>query len=81
MDGISRVATAKKELQKLLENEIRPAFAEVERDHLVEELMKHLDVVAVTEDGDILHQFIDCLVLGPFESASFGRLARTAVSS
>ena len=70
MNRDMRIETAKQELRELLENEIRPAFAEVEQEHLVTELMQHLDVVAVTEEGDILHQFMDCLVIGPFASAS-----------
>ena len=70
MDKASRIANAEQQLKDLIQNEIRPAFAEVERNHLIAELMQHLDVVAVTEDGDLLHQFMDCLVLGPFASAS-----------
>lgn len=70
MDKASRIANAKQELLDLIQNEIRPAFVEIERGDLVHELMQHLDVVAVTEDGDLLHQFMDCLVMGPFASAS-----------
>jgi hypothetical protein len=65
----ARRAKAHVDLQKLLDEEIRPAFEELLSTEFAEHLREHLDAEAFSVDGDELHQLVDCVVMGPYSSA------------
>ena len=61
--GADRVATAQSEFALLL------AKIEADIESLQSTELQQLDVEAVVREGDIVHQFVDCVVLGPFAAA------------
>ena len=61
--GTDRVATAESEFALLLAN------IQADIESLESTPLQELDVEAVVREGDIVHQFVDCVVLGPFAAA------------
>jgi hypothetical protein len=61
-----READALKELRDYVTETIEPRFASMEDGKLQKALAEYLDVKLWSVEGDALHQFVDCVVLGPY---------------
>ena len=62
-------AHALSELRAYVEREIEPVFARMDEQKLQSSLAETLDVSAWSVEGDMLHQMVDCVVLGPYAAA------------
>ena len=65
-----REEQAKAKIEKMIATEIRPTFERLTSTAFRDSLDENLDIDAFSVEGDELHQLIDCVVLGPFASAS-----------
>ena len=66
---VQRVEDARIKIANMINSEIKPLFAELMDADFADALEEHLDVDAFSTEGDQVHQFVDCVVLGPFAAA------------
>jgi hypothetical protein len=56
-------------IKKMIDTEIKPMFAQMLQADFGEDLKRHINVDAFSSEGDVMHQLVDCVVMGPFSSA------------
>jgi hypothetical protein len=76
----AREEDAMEALKTLVKDEIKPMFEKMEGDKLLNALEKYLDVKLWSVEGDVLHQFVDCVVLGPYAAADLAHNVHDGVS-
>jgi hypothetical protein len=54
---------------KMINTEIKPMFEQLLQEDFGEELKRHINVDSFSTEGDVIHQLVDCVVLGPFSAA------------
>jgi len=64
-----RTNDAQAKITKMIDTEIRPLFSELLQADFADELRRRIDVNAFSTEGDQLHQFVDCFIMGPFAAA------------